>query len=571
MGIFRALSTRLCSVQRGAARHGVAIRVLAFVALLTLVVTGLGILTGYVTYRSGDEFSKLAEEIVAREALDKMADNVVATNSRILGIMADVYSPTGSVDRVSRMIGGITESWSAFEKLGGARFAGEAMSPARGAMAKLPEFTARLIEALRSSKKLGALYDEWLDLSLPLSKVVRAVDTKLSADVSLSLTNTQQMISFVTVAASMIIGLAIIVLVWTTISLVGSVVRPVSQLTTTMVTLAGGNVDAVVPATTRRDEIGAMVSSVKVFKDNMVEANRLRAEQEHAKAAAETEKKAAMNTLADKFEASMKGVVQTVLSASTELQTTARSMSVTAEETNRQAMAVTTASEQASTNVETVAAAAEELSSSINEIGRQVAESTRVTAQAVDDAQRTNDRIKTLAEAGQRIGDVVKLINDIAGQTNLLALNATIEAARAGEAGKGFAVVASEVKSLATQTAKATDEIRSKIVEMQTATGESVQAIQTIGETIGRINGIATTIAAAVEEQQAATQEIARNVQQASAGTHGVSSNIVGVTEAATTTRTAASQLLGAADGFAKNAEMLRGQIDSFVSQIRTT
>ncbi|MBV8537258.1 MAG: globin-coupled sensor protein [Alphaproteobacteria bacterium] len=251
------------------------------------------------------------------------------------------------------------------------------------------------------------------------------------------------------------------------------------------------------------------------------------------------------------------------------MQRTAQGLSGTAEKTSQQSSAVATAAEQASSNVQTVASAAEELSSSIAEIGRQVSESSRITSQAVDETNRTNDKIQGLAEAAQRIGDVVKLINDIAGQTNLLALNATIEAARAGEAGKGFAVVASEVKSLASQTAKATEEISGKISEMQAATGQSVEAVKVIGNTIGRINEIATTIASAVEEQGAATKEIARNVQQAASGTKEVSANITGVTTAAGETGSAASEMLSASQELAQRADHLGREVDTFFKRVQ--
>ncbi|MBM3539531.1 MAG: HAMP domain-containing protein [Alphaproteobacteria bacterium] len=348
-----------------------------------------------------------------------------------------------------------------------------------------------------------------------------------------------------------------------------AIVNPIAGMTGAMQKLAGGDKTVEIPAKTRTDEIGTMAAAVQVFKDNMIEAERLRGEQEAMKKRAEAEQRAAMHKLADEFEASVKGVVQTVASSSTQLQSTAQSMSATAEETSRQATAVAAASEQASTNVQTVASAAEELSSSIAEISRQVSESTKIAGSAAEEASRTNVQIKGLAEAAQKIGDVVKLISDIAAQTNLLALNATIEAARAGEAGKGFAVVASEVKSLATQTAKATEEISAKVAEMQTATGQSVQAIDGITGTIGRINEIATTIAAAVEEQGAATQEIARNVQQASAGTTEVSSNIGGVTQAASETGAAATQVLSASGELSKQSETLGSQVDAFIARIR--
>ena len=348
-----------------------------------------------------------------------------------------------------------------------------------------------------------------------------------------------------------------------------SISTPIKAMTAAMGTLASGNTSIDIPAAGNKSEIGAMAKAVQVFKDNMIEAERLRGEQEQMKARAEAEKRAAMNKMADEFEASVKGIVQMVSSAATEMQSTAQTLSSTAEETSRQSTAVAAASEEASTNVQTVASAAEELSSSIAEISRQVTESSRIAGQAVSDAGRTNAQVQALADAAQKIGDVVKLINDIAGQTNLLALNATIEAARAGEAGKGFAVVASEVKSLATQTAKATEDIGAQVKAIQGATQDSVKAIQTIAQTIGRMNEIATTIASAVEEQGAATKEIARNIQQASAGTAEVSSNIAGVTKAASETGASSTQVLQAASELSKQSETLNLQVDGFVRKIR--
>jgi methyl-accepting chemotaxis protein len=350
--------------------------------------------------------------------------------------------------------------------------------------------------------------------------------------------------------------------------LVTGVSRPITAMVEAMKKLASGDTTTAIPAQGRKDEVGAMAGAVQVFKDNMITAARLEAEQKVEQGRKEQRQKAVDSYILD-FDKSVGGVLEMVASASTELESTAKSMSVTAETAQQQSTAVAAASEQASTNVQTVASAAEELSSSIAEISRQVAESTRITSQAVQETEKTDAQIQGLADAAQRIGDVVKLINDIAGQTNLLALNATIEAARAGEAGKGFAVVASEVKSLANQTAKATEEISAKIAEMQSATSLSVQAVQGIGQTISRINEIATTIASAVEEQGAATQEIARNVQQASAGTAEVSTNIVGVTKAANDTGAASTQVLGAAGELSKQSESLRGQVDTFLSKIR--
>jgi methyl-accepting chemotaxis protein len=347
-----------------------------------------------------------------------------------------------------------------------------------------------------------------------------------------------------------------------------AIVTPISRMTDAMARLASGDTATEIPAKERTDEIGEMARAVVVFKDSMIEADRLaaeqRAEQEHKEA-----RRQAVEGHIRSFEGSIGDVMRMVAAAATELQATAQSMAATAEETNRQTTAVAGASEQAAANVQTVASAAEELSSSIAEIGRQVAASAEITNRAVGDTDRTNEEIRGLAEAARSIGDVVMLISDIANQTNLLALNATIEAARAGDAGKGFAVVASEVKSLANQTAKATDDIRGKIAEMQTATEHSVKAVGEIGETIRRINEIASTITAAVEHQGAATQEIARNVQEASAGTSEVSRNIVGVTQAANDTGAASTQVLGTAGELAQQSEAMRHKVESFLGNIR--
>jgi len=277
-----------------------------------------------------------------------------------------------------------------------------------------------------------------------------------------------------------------------------------------------------------------------------------------------------LNQHADDFERNVSGMVQIVASASTELESSAQVMSGTADETARQASSVAGAAEQASSNVQTVAAATEELSASIHEISRQVNQSTQIAGSAVEEAERTNSIIQGLAEAAGKIGEVVKLINNIASQTNLLALNATIEAARAGEAGKGFAVVAGEVKSLANQTAKATDEISGQIMAVQNATRNAVGAIHEIGNTIGKMNEIASAIAAAVEEQGAATKEIARNVQEAAYGTGTVTQNIASVTQAAGETGHASREMLSATGELSRQAQQLSGQVHHFLSKIRT-
>ena len=261
-------------------------------------------------------------------------------------------------------------------------------------------------------------------------------------------------------------------------------------------------------------------------------------------------------------------VVDQVASAATELDATAQSMSATAEQTSKQSATVALAADETATNVQTVSSAAEELSASISEITRQVAESATVATTAVQEAERGNATMQGLAEAAMRIGKIVNLINNIAGQTNLLALNATIEAARAGEAGKGFAVVASEVKSLAAQTAKATEDIGAQISQMQSAAGAAVDAISAVRDTIGKISEIASTIAAAVEQQGAATGEIARNVEEASSGVQEVNTNISGVREAAHSTGESAKDVTDAAQGLARHAEILRAEVDTFMRRI---
>ncbi len=349
---------------------------------------------------------------------------------------------------------------------------------------------------------------------------------------------------------------------------VRNIVQPIGLLVRCMRSLAGGDTATTIPDTTARNEIGEMARAVEVFKENMITAERLAAEQ-----AAENEAKLhraqKVEELTKSFKSKVGQLVGVLSSAATEMQATAQSMAATAEETNRQSATVASASEQTSANVQTVASATEELASSIQEIGRQVARSTSIAGKAVADAERTDATVQALAAGAQKIGEVVTLIQNIASQTNLLALNATIEAARAGEMGKGFAVVAAEVKGLAGQTAKATAEIGGQIDAIRSATGDAVAAIRGIAKTIEEINQIATAIAAAVEEQGTATQEISRNVMQAAQGTREVTSNIASVKDAATSTGAAASQVLSAAGDLSRQSEQLTGEVNGFLAGLK--
>jgi methyl-accepting chemotaxis protein len=364
-------------------------------------------------------------------------------------------------------------------------------------------------------------------------------------------------------------GLAVVMVCAASLLIGRSISKALSAMVQAMTRLASGDSAVAIPGLGRKDEVGEMAGAVEVFKNNMIETERLRAEQLAVEQRQAQQRKAEMRKLADAFEGAVGEIVESVSSAATELEASAGTLTATAERSQQLATTVASASEEASTNVQSVASASEELTSSVNEISRQVQESSRVADVAVDQAQKTNHRVGELSKAAARIGDVVELINTIAGQTNLLALNATIEAARAGEAGRGFAVVASEVKALAEQTAKATGEISQQISSIQSATEDSVDAIKEIGDTIGRMSEISSTIAAAVEEQGAATQEISRNIQHAAKGTAEVSSNITDVQRGASETGSASSQVLSAAQSLSVESNRLKLEVGKFLNSVR--
>jgi methyl-accepting chemotaxis protein len=346
--------------------------------------------------------------------------------------------------------------------------------------------------------------------------------------------------------------------------------RPMTAITTVMNRLCSGEIDVVIPGGDRKDELGTMAMAVDVFRRNMIEARTMREAQENGKEQAELEKKALQRQMADRFETDVKAVVNAVAQATQQMQRAAGEITSSVNGTSERATAAAAASDEASASVSTVAAATEELACSVAEIGRQVTHSSSVADSAVVKAEQTTEMVASLTAAGEKIADVLRLIGAIAEQTNLLALNATIEAARAGEAGRGFAVVASEVKQLASQTAKATDEIAGQVTAIQSATGDCVVAIGGISDTIREISGIATTIAAAVEQQGSATREIARSVQQASVGTSEVSHNVAGASKSANQSRVFAENVLAASGQLSQHTTALFESVDTFLALLRS-
>jgi methyl-accepting chemotaxis protein len=411
-------------------------------------------------------------------------------------------------------------------------------------------------ELFEVSGRVGAPLAKLVELNVAGAKqaVAEAGDSYASA----------RFFSIMTLVIAGAIGVA------ATIFSVRGIAYPITRIAQAMRTLAGGDVKVEIPYVNRRDEIGSMAQAVEVFKQNAVERIRLESQQKETEARSAEARKADMRRLADEFQAAVGQIVDTVSSASNELEAAAGTLTKTAEETQNLAGSVAAASEEASSNVESVASATEEMTSSVHEISRQVQESAKIASDAVHQAEQTDVRINELSNAAARIGDVVKLITAIAEQTNLLALNATIEAARAGEAGRGFAVVASEVKALAAQTAKATEEIGTQIASMQTATQDSVGAIKEISTTIGRIAEIAETIASAVHEQGAATQEIARNVGEAAKGTSQVAHHITSVNRGASETGSASAQVLASARSLSKESSHLKTEVQRFLASVRT-
>jgi methyl-accepting chemotaxis protein len=493
----------------------------------------------------------------------------------VSGTLGGQPLPPDAMQKYSAHLSRIDTAWAALEDLAGGlplppRFA-DAIAQAKREFfgSDYVDMRTKLLKALVAGERVDMKPEQWTPITVPrLGSVHRVAEVALEVAKEHA---AQQYASTLGKLGAQLCLLAAAVMFAAGMMLVVSrrVTGPLHAIQDAMLKLAGGDLSAQVSFAGRRDEIGALGSAMEVFKSGMVEAERLREQQKDTEARVAAQRKAEMQRLADDFQAALGNIVDAVSSASTELERAAGTLTKNAETTQRLSGVVASASEEASANVQSVATATSQMAGSVSEIARQVQESSRIANQAVEQAEKTDARITQLSNAASRIGDVVKLITAIAEQTNLLALNATIEAARAGEAGKGFAVVAQEVKALAAQTAKATDEIGSQISSMQAATQESVGAIKEISGTIGRISEIATTIAAAVEEQGATTQEISRNVQQAAQGTAQVADNITDVNRGASETGSASSQVLASAQTLARESGQLKIQVAKFVQMVR--
>jgi methyl-accepting chemotaxis protein len=503
--------------------------------------------SGVITYRNVVRQHMLSETLEEKLANEKTLETVVATNT---GIRAKYEKLITSAEERS-----IYEEWS---KVWDSYKKGtlEVMDLSRKSAGKMPQEANAL--NTKTVNLIGLKADELLNKDIDLNN---KGSEQAGKDAEANYESAYLLVAII-LAVSAVVGIAIGVYLVRDVSYgIASIVKP-------MQALGAGDLSAVVPHQGMKTEIGSMGDALQVFKQALID-KRAADQAATVDAEAKIERGRRVDGITRDFEAMIGEIVDTVSSASTELEASAGTLTATAERSQELTTAVAAASEEASANVQSVASATEEMASSVNEISRQVQESATIASQAVDQARKTNDRVAELAKAASRIGDVVELINTIAGQTNLLALNATIEAARAGEAGRGFAVVASEVKALAEQTAKATGEISTQISGIQAATQESVGAIKEIGDTIGRMSEISSTIASAVEEQGAATQEISRNVQQAAQGTMQVSSNITDVQRGASETGSASSQVLSAAQSLSSESNRLKLEVGKFLTSVR--
>ncbi len=552
-------------------------KIIAVVAFLLVAMTGMGLLAvknmrsmnantvdiatswlpsvrvlgelraGVITYRNVIRQHMLNETMEEKLAMEKTLATVIEANMKARA----QYEPMITSPEEHALYKEWSDLWDKYKK--GTE---EVMALSRKEAGKFPREAQEL--NTKVVNKIGLEADAVLAKDIALNNAGADKAAKDAAD----------SYNFAFLMLSLITGVAIIIGAGVSVYLVRDISAGIASIVTPMQALGKGDLTAVVPHQGKKTEIGAMADTLQVFKDALI-AKKAADEAAARDAEAKIERGRRVDNITREFESMIGEIVNTVSSASSQLESSAGTLSSTAERSKELATTVAAASEEASTNVQSVASATEELSSSVTEISRQVQESARMATDAVGQARATNDRVSELSKAASRIGDVVELINTIAGQTNLLALNATIEAARAGEAGRGFAVVASEVKALAEQTAKATGEISQQISGIQLATNESVEAIKEISGTIEKLAEISSTIAAAVEEQGAATQEISRNVQQAAQGTMQVSSNITDVQKGATETGSASSQVLSAAKMLSGDSSRLKAEVSKFLTNVR--
>jgi methyl-accepting chemotaxis protein len=502
---------------------------------------------GVITYRNVIREHMLCETLDEKLAMEKTLATVIESNTKIRA----AYEPLITSAEERALYGEWAQLWDKYR-----RGTQDVMAASRNAVGQIPTEAHDLNTT--TVNKIGLQADAVLKKSIDLNN---AGADKAAQDAAAS-----YVAAFTMLAA--ILGAAVLTGIAVSYYLVHDVSDGIASIVIPMQALGNGDLSADVPHQGEKTEIGAMADTLQVFKQALI-AKKAADEAAAVDAEAKIERGRRVDGITRNFENVIGGIVQTVSSASTQLEASAGKLSANAQRAETLTSAVAAASEEATTNVQSVASATEQLSSSVTEISRQVQQSARMATDAVGQARVTNDRVSELSKAASRIGDVVELINTIAGQTNLLALNATIEAARAGEAGRGFAVVASEVKALAEQTAKATGEISQQITGIQGATQESVNAIKEISGTIEKLAEISSTIAAAVEEQGAATQEISRNVQQAAQGTQQVSSNITDVQRGAGETGAASSQVLSAAQSLSSDSHRLRLEVGKFLDSVR--
>jgi len=478
-----------------------------------------------------------------------IADQRLATIEKQLGDLAAKYKILADTEQAKKSFADIVDRWSKY-------LVSHKTLIELSAAQKNEEATALFVGAH------GAAFED-------VSGAMDALADRLGKAAETAALQADDEVSDAVIIALSLAGFAGIVALFVILFALRGVSRPLTSMAGAMQSLAQHDYTVTIPGVGRGDEIGRMAGALDIFRTGLLDADRLAAEQKQEQELKALRQQKIEGFIA-RFDQTTSQALGTMSGAATELQATAQLMSDTAASTNQQSATVAAASEEATVNVQTVASASEELTASITEISRQVQESAQIAARATGDAERTVGQVRQLNNAAQRIGDVIKLISDVASQTNLLALNATIEAARAGEAGKGFAVVASEVKNLASQTAKATEEIAAQVASVQNETGTVVEAIEDIGRTIQRMNEIASGVAAAVEEQGAATHEIARNVQQAAIGTQQVSSSILDVTQGANQTGAAATQVLSAANELAQQGEQMKREVETFLHNIQT-